>query len=223
MKKSLLILTAVLYFNSIYSQVLYTENFDSYNTGYLGTDPTGAVPGQGGWLTMSLYTQTNAFFTIVNETGRGKVFNMSTGLSPKEYLYVEKEISKPTFDSRNPGNDVLMFEVDYYTGVKQLLGISHIMLSSRAGVESYVLREVWFDKSNSNGPLWPLPINFNTWIKIIIYIDYPNNKTYTHYPDLNKVFVYDIVPYSTSTNLIQEYPITHISFDGLDMQIKNPV
>ena len=32
---------------------IWTENFDSYNNGYLATDPTGNTPGQGGWYTFN--------------------------------------------------------------------------------------------------------------------------------------------------------------------------
>src|SRR5690606_35141031 len=86
MKKCLLILTTVLFSNSIHSQVLYTENFDNLSIGNLGTDVTAKTPGQGGWYTVSQYTQANSFFTIVNETGRGKVLDMTTGVTDYEYL-----------------------------------------------------------------------------------------------------------------------------------------
>src|SRR5690606_41350985 len=76
MKKCLLILTTVLCFNSTYSQILYSENFDNLSIGNLGTDVTAKTPGQGGWYTVSQYTQANSFFTIVNETGRGKVLDI---------------------------------------------------------------------------------------------------------------------------------------------------
>src|SRR5690606_26994724 len=122
MKKCLLILISVLCFNSTYSQVLYTENFDNLSIGNLGTDPSGAIPGQGGWYTVSQNTQANSFFTIVNETGRGKVLDMTTGVTDNEALAAIKKISHTTIANRLPGNDVFMLEIDYYTGSNQPLG-----------------------------------------------------------------------------------------------------
>ena len=45
---SIVILLAVI---KTQGQVLYTETFDTFTLGNLGTDPTGVVPGQGGWYT----------------------------------------------------------------------------------------------------------------------------------------------------------------------------
>src|SRR5690606_22021288 len=122
MKKCLLILTTVLFSNSIHSQVLYTENFDNLSIGNLGTAPTGITPGQRGWYTVSKYTQTNSFFAIVNETGRGKVLDMTTGVTNNEHLAAIKKISHTTIANRLPGNDVFMLEIDYYTGSNQPIG-----------------------------------------------------------------------------------------------------
>src|SRR5690606_9420390 len=193
MKKCLLILTTVLCFNSTYSQVLYSENFDNLSIGNLGTDVTAKTPGQGGWYTVSQYTQANSFFTIVNETGRGKVLDMTTGVTENEALAVIKKISPTTIANRLPGNDVFMFEIDYYTGSNQPRG------GNSVGSIIYILRYIdgdplntgllsqfSFDKSNNNATnLGKLP--FNTWVKIIFYLDYPNEKAYLHIPYLNDV------------------------------------
>src|SRR5690554_5162418 len=217
MKKYLLILTTVLCFNTMYSQVLYTENFDNYSIGNLGTDPNGVTPGQGGWYTYSRYTKANSFFTISNETGRGKVLNLSTGSVNYEILTVVKEISYATIANRLPRNDVFMFEIDYYTGLMQPPGSvgseSQIEIFSRSSTESYRLAYSYFDKStgsiNNNGKL-----PFNTWIKFIFYIDYPNRKDYLHIPYLNKVYVNDRLNYLTSPNLIQDFPISGIQLSA---------
>ena len=51
MKRKLLIaLTVLLFTPLINAQVLFTENFENYTLGNLGTDPTGVIPGQGGWF-----------------------------------------------------------------------------------------------------------------------------------------------------------------------------
>src|SRR5690606_25495374 len=172
MKKCLLILTTVLFSNSIHSQVLYTENFDNLSIGNLGTDPTGFTPGQGGWYTVSQNTQANSFFTIVNETGRGKVLDMTTGVTDNEALAAIKRVPYTTIANRLPGNDVFMLEIDYYTGSNQPLGgnsrSSHInILAYFDGDplnETYLLSQFSFDKSNGDVGLGKLP--FNTWVKI---------------------------------------------------------
>src|SRR5690606_38365749 len=192
MKKCLLILIIVLCFNSTNSQVLYTENFDNLSIGNLGTDPSGITPGQGGWYTVSQYTQANSFFTIVNETGRGKVLDISTGVTNNEHLAATKKISYTTIANRLPGNDVFMLEIDYYTGSNQPpLGGSNgrgsyiYILSYFYGDplnQTHLLSQFSFDKSNGDVGLGKLP--FNTWVKIIFYIDYPNEKKYLHIPYL---------------------------------------
>ncbi|WLD23628.1 T9SS type A sorting domain-containing protein [Flavobacterium dauae] len=220
MKKCLLILTTVLIFNSTYSQVLYTENFDNLSIGNLGTDPSGAIPGQGGWYTVSQYTQANSFFNIVNETGRGKVLDMTTGVTDYEYLVAIKKISHTTIANRLPGNDVFMLEIDYYTGSNQPRGGNSVgsqinILSYFDGDplnETHLLSQFSFDKSNGDVGLGKLP--FNTWVKIIFYLDYPNEKKYLHIPYLNDAFSADIPKHPTSTNLIEEYPISEINLIG---------
>src|SRR5690606_16558900 len=204
MKKCLLILTTVLCFNSTYSQVLYSENFDNLSIGNLGTDVTAKTPGQGGWYTVSQYTQANSFFNIVNETGRGKVLDMTTGVTDNESLTAIKKISHTTIANRLPGNDVFMLEIDYYTGSNQPQGSSgdgsHINILSYFNGdplnETHLLSQFFFNKSNGNvgsgggsgsgSGSGKLP--FNTWVKIIFYIDYPNEKKYLHIPYLNDAF-----------------------------------
>ena len=201
MKKCLLILITVLFFNNLHSQVLYTENFDNHSIGNLGTDVTGKIPGQWGWYTASYYTQTNSFFTIVNEIGRGKVLDISTGLTDREGLSAWKTNLHTLMANRTTGNDVLMFEIDYYTGSIQSGngggGTAEIRLYSIGDPNSITnppeaLAGTTFMKSNgifyagsSNNSISSLP--FNTWVKIMVYLDYPNKKVYYHLPSLNKV------------------------------------
>ena len=47
MKRKLLIAAGFLLTQLCSAQVLFTENFENYT---LGTDPTGVIPGQGGWF-----------------------------------------------------------------------------------------------------------------------------------------------------------------------------
>ena len=50
MKRKLLIAVGFLLTQLCSAQVLFTENFENYTLGNLGTDPTGVIPGQGGWF-----------------------------------------------------------------------------------------------------------------------------------------------------------------------------
>src|SRR5690606_15553748 len=230
MKKCLLILIIVLCFNSTYSQVLYTENFDNLSIGNLGTDPSGITPGQGGWYTVSQYTQANSFFNIVNETGRGKVLDMTTGVTDNESLTAIKKISHTTIANRLPGNDVFMLEIDYYTGSNQPplrssgngSYINIVTYIDGDPLNTTLLSQFSFDKSNGDVGLGKLP--FNTWVKIIFYIDYPNEKKYLHIPYLNNAISYDMIKYPKSTNLIEEFPISEINLIGLYIDVgANPV
>src|SRR5690606_6442068 len=200
MKKCLLILTTVLFSNSIHSQVLYTENFDNLSIGNLGTDPSGAIPGQGGWYTVSQYTQANSFFTIVNETGRGKVLDISTGLTDQEVLAAWKTNLHPLMANRLPGNDVLMFELDFFTGP--------LLPGSGGGFTNITLYSIGDPNSTMNQPQSLFHGSFD---KKRGFSDLdPNKKVYVHLPFFNKVSSYELLPHITSTNLIQDYPLSNI-------------
>ncbi len=225
MKKYLLVLITVLGFNCIYSQVLYTDNFDNHSVGNLGSDVTGKIPGQWGWVTISKYTQANGFFTIVNETNRGKVLDI-TALSHNEGLYAFKPGIDKLIDTRTTGNDVIKFEIDYFTGSKQSSNsnsASWIKLLPIGEVEGGLIAPDYLSAiivSKSSGQIscgalgtngFGFVVPFNTWVKINTYLDYPNRKIYFEIPSLNKVFVGDFLKNDPSTNLIQDYKPSIIS------------
>src|SRR5690606_11684697 len=124
MKKCLLILTTILCFNSTYSQALYTENFDNYNIGNLGIDPSGITPGQGGWLTENFTGTTapsNSYFSIISEPTKGNVLMLSSsGATSNDVGVIAKKVNIDSLiNLRTPGNNVIKFEIDYYTGTNQ--------------------------------------------------------------------------------------------------------
>src|SRR5690554_7624505 len=127
MKKYILSILSLLFLNTTYSQVLYDEDFDNYTLGNLGTDPTGVTPGQGGWLTATASLNpnvTNSNFTITNEPNRGKVLTLSAPVSTpasSSFSYITKPGIDTFINQRTPGNDVIKFEVDYYTGSQYYL------------------------------------------------------------------------------------------------------
>src|SRR5690606_29962400 len=204
MKKKLFIIFSLLFVNYINSQVLYTEKFDNHSVGNLGTNTTGAIPGQWGWLTYSQNTQSNSFFTIVNETGRGKVLDISTGLTSAEGFMAVKTNLSPQINNRNAGNEVLMFEIDYYTGSKQAsnaagnIGVINLVGNGSVVTHPLYLTSVVINKTNGEIRSSHFPyqdyyyyLPFNTWIKFVFYLDYTNRKAYFEIPYLNKVFAND--------------------------------
>ena len=228
MKKNLFIILLLLFVNYTNSQVLYTENFDNHSVGNLGTNTTGAIPGQWGWLTYSQNTQVNSFFSVVNETGRGKVLDISTGLTSSESFVVFKTNLSPLINNRNTGNNVLMFEIDYYTGSKPATNTAgNLSRIAITGIDGSVLTAptatnlagVLFQKTDGAILLHPslgfnnatsVYLPFNTWVKFVFYLDYTNRKVYFEIPYLNRVFVTDFLKNETSTNLIQDFPINSI-------------
>ena len=234
MKKCLLILTTVLCFNSTYSQVLYSENFDNLSIGNLGTDPNGVIPGQGGWLTTtgSNAVPNNNYFTITNEQSKGKVLTLTT-LVNSSLVVVNPGID--TFiNQRNNGYNVIKFEIDYYTGTEYYMNGStgsppynYIHLRSKAGSlfsyyhmilsqAGYISASYHNGKSETNsGKLsnnpWGDPLPVDSWVTFIVYMDYTNKKIYFETPHFGTVVSGDFLSQSTSVNLIEDFKPTEIS------------
>lgn len=223
MKKQIVFIIWLLFVTPVIkAQVLYTENFDNHSIGNLGTDVTGKIPGQWGWYTSSFYTQANSFFTIVNETGRGKVFEISTGLTDAEGLSAWKTNLHLLMANRVAGNDVIMFEMDFYTGPKHAVnggGYAGLRMYSIGDLNSTInppeqLYNAVISKTKGFSDIDPNQNpHFNTWVKYVIYFDYPNKKFYIHFPFFNVVNSRVFLDHITSSNLIQEYPISSIVLD----------
>src|SRR5690606_34653578 len=231
-------------------QVLYNETFDNYITGNLGTDPNGVIPGQGGWLTKGWTTasKNNSLFTITNEAGKGKVLTLSSANPPQNELFI---VTKPgintLIDQRTPGNNVIRFEIEYYTGPPQTVlsdNTQHeILLYGAANntpskaLVSYsftprtgVVGNAYYNGTgtlggpnlnNISGSTPTLPPD--TWIKLIVYLDYNNRKIYFETPYFNAVAVGDFLSQSTSTNPMNDFKITEVAlmFSASDLQNNN--
>ncbi|SFN85936.1 Por secretion system C-terminal sorting domain-containing protein [Paenimyroides ummariense] len=231
-KTTFLAFTALLLFNSINAQVLLNDNFDNYTLGNLGTDPNGIIPGQGGWLTSTNNTAipNNNSTTITNEPFRGKALTLTN--TKDKYISVKKELNS-LIDQHTNGNNVIKFEIDYYTGSqyytasapnttphtfitfttnhKSLFTLAHHVRSQEAYI--YALYPESDSKHNEiklgNGTLGDqLPVN--TWVTFIVYLDYNNKKIYFETPYFNKVTVGDFLSKSTSTNLIDDFKPTSV-------------
>jgi len=220
----------LVYSCALNAQVLYTDDFDNYNTGYLGTDYKGQIPGQGGWFTYSWYeTKDHTPFTLTTETGKGKVLNITSPLTNRDAFWIYKRNLNNLIANRTPGNNVIKFEIDYFTGVQQNFNVAGNNSGIYVLYNNDVLDNTWealtqilFDKvdgrfvtgfyqdpdmnfSNSTSlPQFSLP--FNTWIKINVYLDYSNRKAYLDVPYFGSTYVSDFLKNSTSANLLKDFP-----------------
>ena len=111
MKKTLLSLSLFATMFS-FSQVLQSENFDSYTLGDVGTDVTGATPGQGGYYTAN---GTNASYQIVSET-TGKSLQITGSATATGTRFMWKDGLITAWAGRTSGNDVINIEYDLFTG-----------------------------------------------------------------------------------------------------------
>jgi len=239
MKKCLIILTTLFCFNSVHSQVLYNETFSGYTLGNLGTDYTGVVPGQGGWLTYITGANTpvsNNYSKITNEANKGNVLTLNGGtVVQTEVGLIAKKIDINTLiNQRTPGNNVIKFEIDYYTGAQQptatygnriILGdnaTGNILVAANQLIDysfharygylralgKDLTKNIKLDKNASPNSVLP----FNTWVTFIVYLDYNNKKAYFETPYFNTIAVADFLKNSTSTNLIEDFKPTVLAF-----------
>lgn len=199
------------------SQVLFSEDFDNLGVGNIGTDHTGNTPGQGGWYTLSQATQiltdaNSGYFNIVTEPGRGKVMELAAMPSWGSNCLQKRGIDT-LWNTRIPGNDVLKIEYDFFTG--PVLDSSVYALywavnndnntSTHPANNSYITGAAYQPNAGWLAPVNPaptvpgfyyistqqLPILKNTWVKLVMYIDYPNQKIYFNLPSFGVLMAYD--------------------------------
>src|SRR5690606_21050595 len=228
--KNILILLPLLFSNPVHCQVLYEEIFDNYTIGNLGTDYSGVIPGQGGWLSYIQFFQgvkNNSFSTIINETGKGKVLAISGPVPVTPFnMYVTKTGLDNEIDQRTAGNNVIKLEFDFFTGSEQPniknTGRHYIFLGYVLPItySNAVVAYSYFPKTGAisvfhygnNGK--PVALNnaktdpvlpFDTWVTFRVYLDYINKKVYFETPYFNTVAVGDFLAGSTSANLIEDF------------------
>ena len=198
MKKTFILLVLIvstIATNNLTAQVLYTETFDNFTLGNLGTDVTGTTPGQGGWYTTGA---TNAQYAIITEPNKGKVLSIfTTNPQQDQYLNVEKRNLTTLIDQRTTGNNVIMIEVDFYTGSISNASSSDNISSIRFFFDppqNYTKPDrelMYFNFSHNIGAFLvrvfdgqgtPLKVSqfltFDKWCKLIFYLDYTNKKGY---------------------------------------------
>ena len=239
-KKLLLTVTILIYSHLLTAQVLYTENFNNFTLGNVGTDPNGIIPGQGGWLTEGMNTDSkdNSLFTITNEPNKGKVLTFNATPPDRHILKAKKADIDKLIDNRTPGYNVLKFELDYFTGLKSSVTThsngTNIIIASNNGTKDIVLFIFSFTQNSGNIAiqhnsgdnvgslvfgsfsnylsLRPI-LPYNTWTKLTVYLDYTNQKIYFENSNLSNVAVSDsFLSLSNSSNLIQDFKPTSIYF-----------
>lgn len=253
MKKTVLFLAILLltgYFGT--AQVLYSEDFDNLTLGNVGTDPTGQTPGQGGWHTRS-YDQSNNYFKIVSEPGRGKVMELIT---PQSQNITNNALQKRGVDdlwnNRTPGNDVLKIEYDFFTGpynvdkrsiyalymsinnddpLNPTNNIIHIGYAPNTGVLNITANAVagsfYYISTQQLSAFTD-----NTWVRLIVYIDYPNQKIYFSLPSIGVLMVHDapnVIPpvnsllFIAGTNGLTPSFLSFYKFDNFVVSAVNTV
>src|SRR5690606_13419816 len=120
MKKYYHYIVLLLFLQTTTAQPLFTDNFDSYTVGNLGTDMSGTIPGQGGWMINNFFSsQLNLnSIQVVAETGRGKVLQFSNGdlrMLGHDYHVYQPNINA-LIDWRTGGNNVIALQFDFFTG-----------------------------------------------------------------------------------------------------------
>lgn len=198
MNKYLVFLIPFLFFNKVYSQVLFNETFDNYALGdfYNGT---------GNWSLIGSIPK------IVQESNRGNV--LSTTINKEGNLAIWQYVSQ-IWGNRTAGNNILLMKYDVY--YEDFLNNSNVeqhnsnldLFGATSGFLSKVLFTRGFyggsplAKSNIDVDFFNIGqkkysnVNFTkSWFTVKLYIDYNTNKMYVHIPALN--IVGEHIPVST--------------------------
>lgn len=116
MKKTLLVLF-LSSLNVITAQTLQSENFTTLSVGNIGTDLTGAAPGQGGFYTYVAASGANSNFQIVSQGGAyGNVLQVTGSATASNTRYIWKDGLDTAWSTRTSGNDIIQVEYDFFTG-----------------------------------------------------------------------------------------------------------
>src|SRR5690606_11361523 len=157
------------------------------------------------------------------ETSKGKVLTFTT----QQYDAIRATKDLSTFMSqRTTGNNVIKFEIDYYTGTQYNIpdrgvpnteinllsnnkGVSLVRFYNRLAQYNYIQGYVPNGSGGTNHIIefnnTDLTLPNDTWGSFIVYLDYNNKKAYLETAFLNKDIVADFLDQSTSNNLIEDF------------------
>src|SRR5690554_558280 len=198
------------------AQVLYTEDFESYNTGPFSTDLTGATPAQGGWYTQSMsggigYITTVNDYKIVTDPTKGNVLQIVEENSPSKggSCSVYRTDINTYWQQRTSGNNVLKLIFDIYTDTDTSDSDITEMFTVSLYNEKELLTNFEYRNSNNfedgyvylpnrgrtfpggNGQLRIKNFPSDSWVTVELYIDYDNDQVYFSVPSLNYTIVGD--------------------------------
>ncbi|MBA5792322.1 T9SS type A sorting domain-containing protein [Flavobacterium sp. xlx-214] len=201
------------------AQQLLSDNFDSYTVGNVGTDLTGATPGQGDWYTLVPAGGSNSNFQFVAETGRGNVFTIestnqppaATG-QPGNYRLASKiGFDNAMWNTKATGNNILKVEYEFYTGAATTSKATHRMSVSSANrtiggftyvPETRMLHGLAYANPqggsgaglyNINLATGGLVLDANTWYKVTFFVDFSTSKATWQIPAKNINGTFDLV------------------------------
>lgn len=186
--KHLYIILFLIAFQSIYAQVLWSDDFDNHPVGLLSTDPTGVTPGYGGWHVKTTFGQ----IQIVPETGRGNILAIGwlTSTSGTTHETATKKILDVLWNTRNKSNNIFKLEFDTqarYTpnAVSDFIYRVSVGLKNTNYLDQFTCM---INKNNSNIILGSLSgsnlvVYSNNWIKVEIFMDYNTNTIHYYIPN----------------------------------------
>lgn len=210
----------------INAQVLFSDDFESYNLG--------ALPNYSkGWSVTGNYNAIRIF----SEPGRGKVLAWGWNTTPNGAYSIATCIQYgilKKYDTRDPGNDVLKLEYEFYS--KNFTGDLAEMFESRIGFSSgdyYFKCEInandsTIDSSITNSGNYKKAYN-HTWIKVEAYFEYievtDTWNVYTYIPTLQyldfqkrtSISNQDIYIGFAVYNAKQSYSGTLIKYDNIKL------
>jgi|SRR5690554_67225 len=217
MKTKIFFLAAALFSAHLTTaQVLYTEDFESYNTGTFSNDLTGATQAQGGWYTLSTgapigHITTVNDYKIVSDPNKGNVLQIVEENSSFTggHCSVYRTDINTYWQQRTPGNNVLKLAFDIYTDTddndvteiftialyneKELLTNFEYRNGNnfRGGYVYLPNRGVIYPYGGANGQLQIKNFPSESWVSVELYIDYDNDQVYFSVPSLNYTIVGD--------------------------------
>src|SRR5690554_3908485 len=203
MKKQLLyIATVFLAVQFATAQLLYTEDFESYNTGTFSNDLTGTTPAQGGWYTMSNGTLSVNDFKIVNDPNKGNVLQIIEGVSTlnQRICRIYRTDLNTYWQQRTPGNNVLKLTFDIHTGAEDNDAYTGMFTVALYNEKELLTNFLWQNNNSVNkirpgkvhlpnrGRIYPMTNNqaplqitnlpVDSWVTFELYIDYDNDQVY---------------------------------------------
>lgn len=185
------------------------------SSGGQNVNPNPPVPGQGGWYVTEVYSNSGSYtnyydIKIEPETGRGNVLNVKD-IPRNNTSYAAIHISKVVEDGtlwngRNFGNNILKFEYDFYTGnlaTKKDIKLASVYLNKAknivynspiSGIDITPLAATFYYNTENTNIIRQLSLHNtgrfgelsdNTWVTLVIYIDYTSGYVYLEMPSIN--------------------------------------